>query len=128
MIFLIVGCGTTDEEADIDQDKNLRAFLDRARERSLLLNAEEMKLRMTEVPYISNLLTLRETMCKSRRSYSLSHLPARSLIKMCMEDRRCMCRVITRNDLQETTRDGTQEISAHATASPTLQSGRDINA
>ena len=33
--FLIVSCGTTDEEAEIDHDKNLREFLDRARERNL---------------------------------------------------------------------------------------------
>ena len=55
--FLIVGCGTTDEEADIDLDKNLRVFLDRARERNLRLNAEKMKLKMTEVPYIGHVLT-----------------------------------------------------------------------
>ena len=55
--FLIVGCGTTDKEAEIDHDKNLRAFLDRARERNLRLNAEKMKLKMTEVPYIGHLLT-----------------------------------------------------------------------
>ena len=55
--FLIVGCGTTDEEAEIDHDKNLREFLDRARERNLRLNAEEMKLKMTEIPYIGHLLT-----------------------------------------------------------------------
>ncbi|KAK2184104.1 hypothetical protein NP493_283g06029 [Ridgeia piscesae] len=53
--FLIVGCGTTDEDAEIDHDKNLREFLDRARERNLRLNAEKMK--MTEVPYIGHLLT-----------------------------------------------------------------------
>ena len=55
--YLIVGCGTTDEEAEIDHDKNLRAFLDRARERNLRLNAEKMKLKMTEVPNIGHLLT-----------------------------------------------------------------------
>ena len=54
---MIVGCGTTDDEADIDHDKNLRAFLDRARERNLRLNAEKLKLKMTEVPYIGHLLT-----------------------------------------------------------------------
>ena len=51
-----VGCGTTEEEAEIDHDKNLRAFLDRARERNLRLNAEKMKPKMTEVPYIGHLL------------------------------------------------------------------------
>ena len=55
--FLIVGCGTTDEEAEIDHDKNLRAFLDRARERNFRLNAEKMKLKMMEVPYIGHILT-----------------------------------------------------------------------
>ena len=55
--FLIVGCGTTDEEADNDHDKNLRAFLDRARDCNLRLNAEKMKLKMTEVPYTGHLLT-----------------------------------------------------------------------
>ena len=49
--FLIVGCGTTDEEAAIDHDKNLREFVDRARERNLRLNAKKMKLKMTEVLY-----------------------------------------------------------------------------
>ena len=54
--FLIVGCGTTDDEAERDHDKNLRASLDRSRERNLRLNAEKMKLKMTEVPYIGHLL------------------------------------------------------------------------
>ena len=55
--FLIVGCGTPDEEAEIDHDKNLQEFLDRARERNLRLNTEKMNLKMTEVPYIGHLLT-----------------------------------------------------------------------
>ena len=55
--FLIVSCGTSYEEADIDQDENMRAFLDRARQRNLRLNAEKIKLNMTEVPYIGYLLT-----------------------------------------------------------------------
>jgi len=55
--FLIVGCGTTDEQAEEDHDKNLRAFLNRARDRNLRLNAEKMKLKLTEVPYIGHVLT-----------------------------------------------------------------------
>ena len=55
--FLIVGSGTTAGEAEIDHNKNLRAFLDRAREGNLRLNAEKMKLKMTEVSYIGHLLT-----------------------------------------------------------------------
>ena len=45
---------------EIDHDKNLRAFLDRAGERNLRLNAEKTKLKMTEFPYIAHLLTREE--------------------------------------------------------------------
>lgn len=55
--FLIVGCGATDEQAEADHDQNLRAFLERARERNLRLNAGKMKLKLTEVPYIGHILT-----------------------------------------------------------------------
>ena len=60
--FLIVGCGDTDDEAEADHDRNLKAFLERARERNLRLNADKLKLKMTQVPYIGHLLT-REGLC-----------------------------------------------------------------
>ena len=54
--FLIVGCGATDEQAEVDRDQNLRAFLDLAQERNLRLN--KMKLKLTaEVSYIGHILT-----------------------------------------------------------------------
>ncbi len=53
--FLIVGCGDTDDEAEADHDRNLKAFLERACEGNLRLNAD--KLKMTQVPYIGHLLT-----------------------------------------------------------------------
>ena len=53
--FLIFGCGDTDAEAD--HDRNLKAFLERARECNLRLNADKLKLKMTQVPYIGHLLT-----------------------------------------------------------------------
>ena len=55
--FLIVGCGDTDDEAETDNDTNLEAFLERARERNFRLNADKLKLKMTQVPYIGHLLT-----------------------------------------------------------------------
>ena len=55
--FLIAGCGDTDEEAEEDRDKNLRAFLERARAHNLRLNADKLKLKMTQIPYIGHLLT-----------------------------------------------------------------------
>ena len=38
-------------------DRNLKAFLERARERNLRLYADRLKLKMTQVPYIGHLLT-----------------------------------------------------------------------
>ena len=55
--ILIVGCGDTDDEAEADHDRNLNSFLERARERNLRLNADKLKLKMTQVPYIGHLLT-----------------------------------------------------------------------
>ena len=55
--FLIVGCGDTDDEAEADHDRNLKAFLECARECNLRLNADKLKLKMTQVPYIGHLLT-----------------------------------------------------------------------
>ena len=53
---------------EIDHDKNLRAFLDRAGERNLRLNAEKTKLKMTEVPYIGHLLTREELRVDSKKA------------------------------------------------------------
>ena len=58
--FLIVGCGDTDDEAEAGHDSNLNALLERARERNLRLNADNLKSKMTQVPYIGHLLTREE--------------------------------------------------------------------
>ena len=43
---MIVGCGDTDDEAEADHDRNLKAFLERARERNLHLNADRLKVKI----------------------------------------------------------------------------------
>jgi hypothetical protein len=42
---LLTGLGDTVEAAEIDHDKNLRAFLDRCRERGIKLNREKIRNR-----------------------------------------------------------------------------------
>ena len=54
--FLLVGCRDTDK-AEADHDRNLKVFLERAPKRNLRLNADKLKLKMTQVPYIEHLLT-----------------------------------------------------------------------
>ena len=53
--FVVMGYGSTDDEANIDHDRNLTAFLLRCRERNLKLNAEKLKLRQPEVPFIGHI-------------------------------------------------------------------------
>ena len=54
--FLVCGFGETMKEAIADHDRKLRDFLDRARERSLKLNPDKVKLRLDSVPFISHLI------------------------------------------------------------------------
>ena len=55
--FVIVGFGNTPAEWQADHDRNVRAFLDRCRERNLKLNKKKARLRQQEVPFIGHILT-----------------------------------------------------------------------
>ena len=55
--ILCVGKGDTSEEDIIDQDRNLIAFLKRCHEKNIKLNANKMKLRLSEFCYTGHLLT-----------------------------------------------------------------------
>ena len=55
--ILIVGEGATDGEAEEDHDRKLRQFLDRCREKSIKLNKEKFRLRLSDVSYMEHLLT-----------------------------------------------------------------------
>ena len=55
--FVVVGRGQTEESAIHDHDKNLEALLLRCEERGVRLNADKLKLRMPEVPFIGHVAT-----------------------------------------------------------------------
>ena len=55
--FVIVGYGNTPAEWQSDHDQNVRAFLNRCRERNLKLNEKKARLRQQEVPFIGHVLT-----------------------------------------------------------------------
>ena len=54
---MIVGYGDTPTEWQADHDRNVRAFLDRCRERNLKLNKNKARLKQHEVPFIGHILT-----------------------------------------------------------------------
>ena len=55
--FIIVGCGTTIEEATADHDKVRVKFLERCKERGVKLNMDKLHLRHTEVTFIGHVTT-----------------------------------------------------------------------
>ena len=55
--FVVVGYGTSSEAAVKDHDRNLVAFLERCDTRGVRMNADKVKLRMTEVPFIGHVAT-----------------------------------------------------------------------
>lgn len=55
--MLIFGCGKTKAEALEDHNNNLRAALQRFRQRGLRINRTKMKLALSEVPFFGHVLT-----------------------------------------------------------------------
>ena len=55
--FMVFGCGGSHDEAIADHDNNLKAFLKRCEERNVVLGAEKLQLRQTEVPFIGHMAT-----------------------------------------------------------------------
>ena len=55
--FLVYGKGNSNEEAIADHDKNLQAFLQRCEDCNVVLSADKIQLRQTEVPFIGHVAT-----------------------------------------------------------------------
>jgi transposase InsO family protein len=55
--ILIAGSGDTIEAAEMDHDKNLRALLDRCREKNIKLNREKIQLHRESISYMGHVLT-----------------------------------------------------------------------
>lgn len=79
--ILVYGCGETTEQAIEDHNKNLISLLSHAPESNLKLNKDKLRLRLTEVRYIGQVLTaqglhpdLRKSeqfkKCLSQRTYT----------------------------------------------------------
>ena len=55
--ILVFGEGSTEDEALVDHDRNLRLLMQRCRERNVKLNKAKVKLRCGEVPFLGHLIT-----------------------------------------------------------------------
>ena len=54
---LVYGVGNKEEQANEDHDRNLKAFLQRCREKGIKLNKKKLKFTCTEFPYLGHLVT-----------------------------------------------------------------------
>jgi len=55
--FVVIGQGKSKDIAIRDHDKNLQALLQQCEEQGVRLNAEKLKVRMQEVPFIGHIAT-----------------------------------------------------------------------
>ena len=55
--FMVYGCGATQEKAELDHDAKLHKFLERCEQHNLILNADKVRLRLTEVPFIGHIIS-----------------------------------------------------------------------
>ena len=82
--FLICGFGESAEEAQASHDANLCSFLDRAREKGLKLNLEKVKLRLSAVPFIGNLL-MDKGLAPDPGKVAIANMPTPTNIKSLQE-------------------------------------------
>lgn len=74
--FLVWGFGDTEEEAIKDCNRNLDTFLKRAREKNYLkLNAMNVKLQLTHVPFICHVLTAEGVKIDPRKVEAVTKMP-----------------------------------------------------
>ena len=73
--FLVYGRGATHELATHDHDQNLEEFLKRCKQNNIVLNAEKMKLRLREVPFIGHVLTADGLQSSPERVRAVREMP-----------------------------------------------------
>ena len=74
--ILIAGAGATEEEAMEDHNRNLRALLDRCRERGIKLNADKLKLNRQSIIFCGHELTRSGVRPDPRKIEAILNLPA----------------------------------------------------
>ena len=83
--FLVCGIGNTTEEALANHDLNLRAFLNRAREKGLKLNPTKVKLRCSSVPFIGHLLTDKGLAPNPEKTAAIVNMPTPTNVRALQE-------------------------------------------
>ena len=73
--FLVIGCGESFEEANRNHDKNLDALLRWCSEKGVRLNANKLKLRLPEVPFIGHKATSEGLCVEPAKVQAIQEMP-----------------------------------------------------
>ena len=73
--FLVVGHGESLEETNRDHDKNLDALLRQCSEKGVRLNANKLKLRLPEVPFIEHRATSKGLCVDPAKVQAIQEIP-----------------------------------------------------
>ena len=73
--FVVVGFGSTPEEASRSHDMHLKAFLKRCEEKNLKLNDKKLRLRQTEVPFIGHVATAEGLRVDPHKVQAIQEMP-----------------------------------------------------
>jgi len=79
--FCVVGYGETDEEAAVDHDRNLHAFLQRCSECNVKLNDKKFQLRQSEVPFIGHVASNRGLQVSADKVRAILDMPVPTDVK-----------------------------------------------
>ena len=79
--FLVIGFGDTDEAAIQNHDQNMKAFLERARERNLKLAPEKSRLRLKEVSFIDHKVTSEGIVADPAKIKAILEMPTLTDVK-----------------------------------------------
>lgn len=79
--FLVCGFGDTVDEATKDHDQNLTAFIQRWREFHLTLNLQKIRLRLSQIPFMDNLLTADGVVTDLNKVRAIRDIPTPTHVK-----------------------------------------------
>ena len=73
--ILIIGEGDTKEEAIANHDKNVRALMQRCKERNITLNKDKIQLKMSQVSFLGHLVTANGVQADPDKVRAITEMP-----------------------------------------------------
>ena len=73
--ILVYGEGDTEHEAMVDYDKNMRALLERCKEKNITLNEDKIQLKKSKVRFLGHLVTANGVQADPEKILAITEMP-----------------------------------------------------